>query len=43
MKIKSVQLVNFRRFTKLLIKDIPENARLIVLVGPNGSGKSLRF
>lgn len=40
MRIKNVELHDFKRFTHLIVEDIPETARLIVLVGPNGSGKS---
>lgn len=40
MKIKSVELNNFKRFTHLLVENIPETAKLVVLVGPNGSGKT---
>ncbi len=43
MKIKSIKLKNFKRFTDLLIKDIPETARVVVVVGSNGSGKSSLF
>jgi AAA15 family ATPase/GTPase len=43
MKIKSLQLKNFKRFTDLVIQDIPENAKLILLIGSNGSGKSSVF
>jgi len=43
MKIKTVHLKGFKRFTELLIRDIPETVRLVVLVGPNGSGKSCIF
>lgn len=43
MKIKSVNLKDFKRFADLVIKDIPESARLVILVGPNGSGKSSVF
>ncbi len=43
MKIKEVQLTRFKRFTNLKIIDIPETAKLIVLVGPNGSGKTSLF
>ena len=43
MKIKSVHLSNYKRFTDLRISDIPEQARLVVLIGPNGSGKSSLF
>ena len=43
MRIKSVRLRNYKRFTDLTIADIPATARLVVLVGPNGSGKSSVF
>ena len=38
--IKRVELNDFKRFTHLTVEDIPETAKLIVLVGPNGSGKT---
>ena len=34
---------NHKRFTELTIADLPETARLVVLVGPNGTGKSSVF
>ena len=40
MKIKKIELENFKRFTHLTVEDIPEEAKLVVLVGPNGSGKT---
>lgn len=40
MKIKSVELKKFKRFTHLIVKDIPGTVKLVVLVGPNGSGKT---
>lgn len=43
MRIKSLQLKNFKRFTNLTIQDIPENTKLILLIGSNGSGKSSVF
>jgi len=43
MKINKIILNRFKRFTDLTISDIPETAKLIVLVGPNGSGKTSLF
>lgn len=43
MKIRKVHLKNFKRFTELEIKNIPLEAKLVVLVGPNGCGKSSVF
>jgi AAA15 family ATPase/GTPase len=43
MKIKSLQLKNFKRFTDLTLQDIPDNAKLVLLIGSNGSGKSCVF
>lgn len=43
MKIKSVHLENYKRFTNLRIENIPEATRLVVLIGPNGTGKSSLF
>ncbi|GAB4078626.1 AAA family ATPase [Nostocoides australiense] len=43
MRVQSIQLRNFRRFSDLNIIDLPESARLIVLAGPNGVGKSSLF
>ena len=40
MKIRSIELQNFRRFTSLSITGLPETAKLVVLIGPNGCGKS---
>lgn len=43
MKIKEIRLNRFKRFTDLVIMDIPETAKLVILVGPNGSGKTSVF
>ena len=43
MRITSVHLRNYKRFTDLRITDIPQSARLVVMVGSNGSGKSSVF
>jgi AAA15 family ATPase/GTPase len=43
MKIKSLQLKNFKRFTDLTLQDIPDNTKLVLLIGSNGSGKSSVF
>ena len=43
MKIKSLRLENFKRFTDLTLQDIPDNAKLVLLIGSNGSGKSSVF
>lgn len=43
MKIASIHLQNFKRFTDLKIQNIPATARLVVLLGPNGCGKSSVF
>jgi predicted ATPase len=43
MRIASLTLKNFKRFTELEICDLPENAKLVLLVGSNGSGKSSIF
>lgn len=40
MKIRKIEINNFKRFTHLLVEDIPETAKIVVLVGPNGSGKT---
>jgi AAA15 family ATPase/GTPase len=43
MKIKSIQLDNFKRFTNLHIEDIGDDVKLVLLIGSNGSGKSSVF
>lgn len=43
MKLKKIQLKKFKRFTDITLLDIPESAKLIILIGPNGSGKTSLF
>ena len=43
MKLASAKLTHFKRFSDLKVYNIPETARLIVLLGPNGCGKSSFF
>ena len=43
MKIKSIKLKDFKRFTDLTIEGLPEIAKLVVIIGPNGCGKSSVF
>ncbi|CAH0994686.1 hypothetical protein EMA8858_00798 [Emticicia aquatica] len=43
MQIQKIRLQNFKRFTDLIIEDIPENTKLVLLIGANGSGKSSIF
>ena len=43
MRIRSIHLKGFKRFVDLTIEDIPDTARLVILVGPSGSGKSSLF
>lgn len=40
MRVEYIKLRDFKRFTNLTITDIPEKAKMVVLVGPNGSGKT---
>ena len=43
MRIASLTLKNFKRFTDLEIGNLSEHAKLVLLVGSNGSGKSSVF
>lgn len=43
MRLKSVTIKDFRRFTDLKVTSIPPEAKLVILAGPNGSGKSSFF
>ncbi len=43
MRIKSINVKDFKRFTDLTVSGIPTETRLIVLAGPNGCGKSSFF
>ena len=43
MRIRKIELTNFKRFTRLTLQDIPESAKLVLLIGSNGSGKSSLF
>lgn len=43
MRIKSLHLINFKRFTKLEIASIADDCKLVLLIGANGSGKSSIF
>ena len=40
MKIRELRLTDFKRFSNTTVADIPNTARLVLLVGPNGCGKS---
>ena len=40
MKIDRIDLHGFKRFTDTSIQNVPEHAKLVMLIGPNGSGKS---
>ncbi len=43
MKIRKIELKNFKRFTDLTIDQIPNTTKLVLLIGANGSGKSCIF
>ena len=43
MKISSIQLMNFKRFSDLTIEQIPPDTKFVLLTGANGSGKSSVF
>ena len=43
MRIKKIEIKNFKRFTDLTISDIPETSKLVLVIGSNGSGKSSLF
>lgn len=43
MRISTIHLTNYKRFTNLTVGTIPKSSRLVVLTGPNGSGKSCLF
>ncbi len=40
MKIRSIKLQNFKKFSNLTIDSLPDTVKLVVLLGPNGCGKS---
>lgn len=43
MRIKNIELKNFKRFTDLTIANIPQTSKLVLIIGSNGSGKSSLF
>jgi hypothetical protein len=43
MRIRKIELKNFKRFTDLTISSIPDTSKLVLVIGSNGSGKSSLF
>ncbi|MFN4145198.1 MAG: AAA family ATPase [Runella sp.] len=43
MRISSLKIENFKRFSNLSIINLPPSAKLVLLIGANGSGKSSVF
>ena len=43
LRIQKIHLNNYKRFKDLQIIDLPDTAKLVVLLGPNGVGKSCLF
>jgi len=43
MRISKLQIQNFKRFTDLIIEDLPSSVKLVLLIGSNGSGKTSVF
>ncbi len=43
MKIKNIEIKNFKRFSDVKIQGLSEEVKLVLVVGPNGSGKSSLF
>jgi len=43
VRIKAIIVDTFKRFSHLEIRDIPQTAKMVILVGPNGSGKTSLF
>src|SRR5699024_2545980 len=43
MKLKSIAIRDFKRFSDLTVTNLPETAKMVLLTGPNGSGKTSLF